>query len=79
MTCLKITFYRYLPLPIDQQVSGSIPRDPRFAGSNPVEIVAFFKNVKILSAGPLGGTLSRGSESDKSGSLTLQVATFLAI
>ena len=36
------------------------PRDPRFAGSNPAEVVGFFQNVKILSTSPPGGTLSRG-------------------
>ena len=36
-------------------------RDPRFAGSNPTEVDAFFHDVKILSTSPPGGTLSRGS------------------
>ena len=34
------------------------PRDPRFVGSNPAEFDGFFQDVKILSTGPLGGTLS---------------------
>ena len=37
------------------------PRDPRFAGSNPAEVDGFFKDVKILSRNPKGGTLSWGS------------------
>ena len=45
------------------------PRDPRFAGSNPAEIDGFFQDVKILSTSPPGGTLSRGPESEISGSL----------
>ena len=36
------------------------PRDPRFAGSNPAEIDAFFQDVKILSTSPPGETLSWG-------------------
>ena len=27
------------------------PRDPRFAGSNPVEVDGFFQNVKLLREG----------------------------
>ena len=34
------------------------PRDPRFAGSNPAEVDGFFPDVKILSTGLPGGTLS---------------------
>ena len=34
---------------------------PTFAGSNPVEVDGFFKDVKILSTYPPGGTLNRGS------------------
>ena len=45
------------------------PRDPRFEGSNPSEVDGFFQDVKILSTSPPGGTLSRGSESEISGSL----------
>ena len=41
-----------------------LPRDPRFAGSNPTEFDGFFQNVKILSTGPPGGP-----ESEISGSL----------
>ena len=37
------------------------PRDPRFAGSNRTEVDGFFQDVKILSTGPPGGTLSWGS------------------
>ena len=37
------------------------PRDPRFAGSNPAEVDGLFQDVKILSTGPSGGTLSWGS------------------
>ena len=37
------------------------PRDPRFAGSNPVEADGFFEDVKFLSTSPPGGTLSWGS------------------
>ena len=39
----------------------SLPRDPRFAGSNPAEVDGFFLDVKILSTSPPGGTLSCGS------------------
>ena len=39
----------------------SLPRDPRFAGSNPTEVDGFFQEVKILSTSPSGGTLSWGS------------------
>ena len=35
-----------------------LPRDPRFAGSNPAEVDGFFQDVKILSTSPPGGTLS---------------------
>ena len=35
-----------------------LPRDPRFAGSNPAEVDGCFQDVKILSTCPLGGTLS---------------------
>ena len=35
-------------------VTGS-PRDPRFAGSIPAEVVGFFQGVKILSTSPPGG------------------------
>ena len=45
------------------------PRDPRFAGSNPAEIDEVFQDVKILITSPPGGTLSRGFESELSGSL----------
>ena len=45
------------------------PRDPRFVGSNPTEVDGFFQDVKILSTSPPGGTLSRGPESEISGSL----------
>ena len=45
------------------------PQDPRFAGSNPAEVNGFFKDVKILSTSPLGGTLSWRSESEISGPL----------
>ena len=38
-----------------------LPRDPRFAGSNPTEVDGFFEDVKILSTSPPGGTLSWGS------------------
>ena len=38
----------------------SLPRDPRFAGSNPAEVDGFFLDVKILSTSPPGGTLSWG-------------------
>ena len=38
------------------------PRDPRFAGSNPVEVGGFFQDVKILNTSPPGGTLSWGSQ-----------------
>ena len=34
------------------------PRDPRLAGSNPVEVDGFFQDVKLLSTSPPGGTLS---------------------
>ena len=34
------------------------PQDPRFAGSNPVEVDGFFQDVKILSTSPPGVTLS---------------------
>ena len=37
-----------------------VVRDPRFAGSNSVEVDGFFENVKILCTSPTGGTLSRG-------------------
>ena len=37
------------------------PQDPRFLGSNPVEVDGFFQDVKILSTSPPEGTLSRGS------------------
>ena len=39
----------------------SLPRDPRFAGSNSAEVDGFFQDVKILSTSPPGGTLSWGS------------------
>ena len=45
------------------------PRDPRFAGSYPAEVVGFFQDVKILSTSPPGGTLSRESQSEISCSL----------
>ena len=45
------------------------PRDPRFAGSNPAEVNAFFQGVKILNTNPPGGILSWGPESEISGSL----------
>ena len=35
-----------------------LPRDPRFAGSNPAEVDGFFQDIKIP---PPGGTLSWGS------------------
>ena len=35
-------------------------RDPRFAGSNPVEVDGFFQDVKILMKSPPGETLSWG-------------------
>ena len=38
-----------------------LPRDPRFAGSNPAEVDGFFQDVKILSTSGPGGTLSCGS------------------
>jgi hypothetical protein len=44
-------------------------RDPRFAGSNTAEVNGFFQDVKILSASPPEGILSRGPESEISGSL----------
>ena len=34
------------------------PQDPRFAGSNPVEVDGFFQDVKTLSTSSPGGTLS---------------------
>ena len=34
-----------------------LPKDPRFAGSNPAEVDGFFQDVKILSTSPQGGTL----------------------
>ena len=37
------------------------PRDPSFAGSNPVEFDGFFQDVKILSTSPPGRILSWGS------------------
>ena len=37
------------------------PRDPKFAGSNPAEVDAFFQDVNILSTSPPGGILSWGS------------------
>ena len=37
------------------------PRDPSFAGSNSAEVDGFFQDLKILSTGPPGGTLSRRS------------------
>ena len=46
-----------------------LPRDPRFAGSNPADVDGFFQDVKILSTSSLGGTLSRCSRSEFSGSL----------
>ena len=36
-------------------------RDPRFAGSNPIEVDEFFQDVKILSTSSPRGTLSWGS------------------
>ena len=45
------------------------PRDPRFTGSNLAEVDEFFQDIKIVSTCPLGGTLSRGSRVDISGSL----------
>ena len=45
------------------------PQDPRFPGSNPAEVDGFFQDVKILSTNPPEGTLSRGPESEISGSL----------
>ena len=44
-----------------------LPRDPRFAGSNPTEVDEFFQDVKILSTSSPGGT--GGQESEISGSL----------
>ena len=38
-----------------------LPRDPRFAGSNLVEVDGFFQDIKILSTSRSGGTLSWGS------------------
>ena len=35
-------------------------QDPRFVGSNLTEVDGFFKDVKILSTSPPGGTLSWG-------------------
>ena len=35
-----------------------LPRDPRFAGSKPAEVMDFFQDVKILSVSPPGVTLS---------------------
>ena len=35
-----------------------LPRDPRFAGSNPAEVDGFFQDVKFLSTSPPGETLS---------------------
>ena len=37
------------------------PRDPRFAGLNPIEVDGFFQDVKLLSTSSLGETLSSGS------------------
>ena len=37
------------------------PRDLSFAGTNPPEFDGFFQDVKILSTGPSGRTLSWGS------------------
>ena len=45
------------------------PRDPRFAGSNPAEVDGFFRDVKILSTCPPGGTFAGGPGSESSGSL----------
>ena len=44
------------------------PRDTRFAGSNPAEVDGF-QDVKFMNTCPLGGTLSRGPESEISGRL----------
>ena len=33
-----------------------LPRDPKFAGSNPAEVDGFFQDVKILSRSPPGGS-----------------------
>ena len=41
------------------------PRDPRFMGSNPVEVHGFFQDIQILSTSPPAG----GPESEISGSL----------
>ena len=38
-----------------------LPRDPRFADSNPAEVDGFSWDVKILSTSPPGETLSQGS------------------
>ena len=45
------------------------PRSPRLAGSNPTEVDGFFQDIKILSTSPSEATLSRGPESEISGSL----------
>ena len=45
------------------------PRDPRFAGSNSVEVDGFYQDIKILSTGLPGRTLSLGPEFEISGSL----------
>ena len=37
------------------------PRDPRFAGLNPVEINGFYQDLKVLSISSPGGYLSWGS------------------
>ena len=36
-------------------------RDLKFVGSNPADVDGFFRDVKILSTSPPGGTLSWGS------------------
>ena len=41
-----------------------LPRDPRFAVSNPVEVDGFFQEVKTLSTGPPIGTLGWRSRVD---------------
>ena len=38
-----------------------LPRDPRFAGSNPADVDGLFQDIKLLSTSPPGGTLSWGS------------------
>jgi hypothetical protein len=41
-------------------------------GSNLVEVIGFFQDVKILSTSPPGGTLSVGPESEILGSVCIQ-------